>query len=71
MQHTNTNYSERLRAEGAWDRFKGKAREAWGDLTDQELEQARGNWTQFVGTVKEKTGETVEAIEDKVEAWTS
>ncbi len=66
-----TDYSERLRAEGAWDRFKGKAREAWGDLTDQEMEQARGNWEQFVGFVKQKTGESVESVERKVEEWTS
>lgn len=65
------DYKDRLRTQGAWDQFRGHAREAWGDLTDQELEQARGNWEQFVGTVKEKTGENAEAIERKVEEWTS
>lgn len=66
----NTDTSKRLQDEGTWQRFKGKAREAWGDLTDQELEQARGNWDQFVGTVKEKTGEASEAIERKFNEWT-
>lgn len=68
---TTTDYSERLRVEGAWEKFKGKARAAWGDLTDQELEMARGNWEQFVGTVKMKSGESLESIERKVEEWTS
>ena len=69
MQNTDT--SQRLQNEGAWQQFKGKAREEWGELTDQELEEARGNWDQFVGTVKEKTGETAEAIERKFDEWTS
>ncbi|REK19260.1 MAG: CsbD family protein [Actinobacteria bacterium] len=68
MQETNT---ATLQQEGNWEQFKGKAREEWGELTDQELEQARGNWEQFVGTVKEKTGETKENIEQKFEQWTS
>ena len=67
----DTDRSQRLQDEGRWEQFKGKAREEWGDLTDQELEQARGNWEQFVGTVKEKTGETGEAIERKYKEWTS
>lgn len=68
---SDTDRSTRLQQEGTWDQFKGKAREQWGDLTDQELEQARGNWDQFIGTVKEKTGETAETIECKVDDWTS
>ena len=66
-----TDTSQRLQNEGKWQQFKGKAREEWGELTDQELEEARGNWDQFVGTVKEKTGETAENIERKYEEWTS
>lgn len=63
--------NDRLQDEGQWDKFKGKAREEWGELTDQEMEQARGNWEQFVGTVKEKTGQTADAIERKYNEWTS
>jgi uncharacterized protein YjbJ (UPF0337 family) len=65
-----TDTSQRLQDEGTWQRFRGKAHEQWGDLTDQELDSARGNWDQFVGTVKEKTGETVDAIQDKFNEWT-
>ena len=63
--------SDELQVEGNFEQFKGKAREEWGELTDQELEQARGNWEQFVGTVKEKTGETAETIERKYNEWMS
>lgn len=63
--------SSELQIEGNFEQFKGKAREEWGELTDQELEQARGNWEQFVGTVKEKTGEAAETIERKYNEWMS
>ncbi len=71
MQTHDNDWSRKLQNEGTWDKFKGKAREAWGDLTDQELEQARGNWEQFLGTVKQKTGEGAEAVEQNLKEWTS
>lgn len=67
----NHDMSARLQNDGTWQKARGKAREEWGELTDQELEEARGNWDQFVGAVKEKTGETAENIERKFEEWTS
>lgn len=63
------DWSERLRDEGTWQRVKGNIRAEWGDLTDQEVEQARGNWEKFLGAIKEKTGETADAIERKFEEW--
>lgn len=65
------DWNDRLQDEGTWDKVRGKAREEWGELTDQELEEARGNWEQFVGNVKEKTGETADTIERKFEEWTN
>ncbi len=50
--------------EGKWDEAKGRIRERWGDLTDDELEQARGNWEQLVGTIRQKTGESMNPVED-------
>jgi uncharacterized protein YjbJ (UPF0337 family) len=69
--HTGRDWEDRLQDEGAWQRVKGKIRETWGDLTDDEMEQARGNFEQFTGTVKEKTGETAEDIQRKFQEWTS
>jgi uncharacterized protein YjbJ (UPF0337 family) len=58
--------SNKMRLEGKWQNAKGRIREAWGDLTDDELEQTHGNWDQLVGKIKEKTGETTESIEDRI-----
>jgi uncharacterized protein YjbJ (UPF0337 family) len=68
---TGRDWEDRLQDEGAWQRVKGKIRETWGDLTDDEMEQARGNFDQFAGRVKEKTGETAEDIQRKFREWTS
>jgi uncharacterized protein YjbJ (UPF0337 family) len=65
------DFDTELQVDGTWDQVKGKIREEWGDLTDDEVDQARGNFEQFVGTVKQKTGETADAIRDKLESWVS
>ncbi len=66
---TDYDWNDRLQDEGTWDQIKGKAREEWAELTDQELEEVRGNWDQFKGFLKEKTGETADAIERKFREW--
>ena len=37
--------------EGSWMQVKGKAREKWGELTDDELDKAKGQREQLVGLV--------------------
>ncbi|HWL50706.1 MAG TPA: CsbD family protein [Acidimicrobiia bacterium] len=53
--------------EGRWDQLKGKARQAWGELTDDDLDVAEGNYEELVGRIKEKTGETAEQIRERLE----
>lgn len=43
---------------GNWTEFKGKIREQYGDLTDDEIEQAKGNDEQMLGLLQEKYGKT-------------
>jgi uncharacterized protein YjbJ (UPF0337 family) len=68
---TERDWEDRLRDEGTWERIKGKIRETWGDLTDDDLDQARGNFEQFAGRVKEKTGESAEEVKRRFREWTS
>jgi uncharacterized protein YjbJ (UPF0337 family) len=58
--------ANRMKLEGNWKQAKGRIRETWGKLTDDELDQAQGNWEQLVGKIQTKTGQTVEAIEQKL-----
>ena len=55
-----------LKAEGKWDQVKGRVKEAWGDLTDDDLEKSEGKMDRLVGTIKEKTGEASDKIEEKI-----
>lgn len=52
--------------EGKWKQFKGKARETWGKITDDEFEQAKGDAQQLAGLVQERYGKTKEEAEKEV-----
>ncbi|GIV57364.1 MAG: CsbD family protein [Bacteroidetes bacterium] len=55
-------------AEGLWRQFRGRLREAWGALTDDDLDRSKGQWDQLVGRIAEKTGEAREDVARKIEA---
>jgi uncharacterized protein YjbJ (UPF0337 family) len=42
--------------EGKWKQLKGKAQQAWGDLTDDDWDQIDGKREEFVGKVQERYG---------------
>jgi len=42
---------------GNWKQFRGKVREKWGLLTDDDLEHIAGHKDQLVGKIQEKYGE--------------
>lgn len=54
---------------GNWSQIKGKAREEWGQLTDDELAQAKGEREQLVGLVQEKYGKARAQAEQEVDEW--
>ena len=62
------NDSTKLKWEGRWDQLKGKAKQSWGDLTDDDVDVAEGNWEEFVGRIKQRTGETQEEIERRLDS---
>ena len=49
--------------QGSWNQIKGKLRERWGQVTEDEFEEARGNVEQLVGLIQRRTGETRGEIE--------
>jgi len=51
-----------LKTEGRLDRIKGRIRQTWGDLTDDDMEQARGNTENLIGRIKERTGQSADEI---------
>ncbi|PJE34850.1 CsbD family protein [Pseudooceanicola lipolyticus] len=55
--------------EGKWEQVKGNAREHWGKLTDDELQEAKGNREQLVGLIQERYGKARAEAEREVEHW--
>jgi uncharacterized protein YjbJ (UPF0337 family) len=53
---------------GSWNQIKGKLRERWGQVTEDELEEARGNADQLVGLIQQRTGEARGEIEAYLES---
>lgn len=46
-----------------WNRLIGKVKERWGQITDDELTEAKGDMQQLTGLIEQKTGEARETIE--------
>ena len=43
--------------EGNWNEIKGKLRQKWGQLTDDDFPQMCGEADQIIGIIQRKTGE--------------
>ncbi|HKY64568.1 MAG TPA: CsbD family protein [bacterium] len=55
--------------EGNWKQFKGKIREKWGRLTDDELESIAGSKDRLVGALQQKYGVAKEEAERQLREW--
>ncbi len=51
---------------GNWKQAKGRIKEAWGKLTDDELEQIEGNYERLIGKVQEHYGYKLDEARSKV-----
>ncbi len=55
---------------GNWTEIRGRVKERWGELTDDDLVQAEGHLEQLIGIVQRKTGESREKIEHEIDRIT-
>ena len=53
--------------EGQWKQLRGKAKEWWGKLTDDDLDKINGRWDQLVGKLQEKYGYTRERAAEEID----
>ena len=54
---------------GNWKQYKGKIREKWGFLTDDELEVIAGKRDALVGKIEEKYGMTKARVEEALDEF--
>lgn len=57
--------------EGKWNQLKGKVRQQWGDLTDDDLEKVAGKRDELIGVLQEKYGHSREEAEQEVNDFLS
>lgn len=57
------------RIEGSWKQFRGKVKEQWGKLTDDELDQINGNREQLEGRLQERYGYAKDQVKREVDDW--
>ena len=54
---------------GQWTRLKGVAREQWGKLTNDDIDQIQGRTEQLVGKIQERYGIARDEAERQVNGW--
>jgi uncharacterized protein YjbJ (UPF0337 family) len=54
--------SWKLKLKGSWNETKGKIKQAYGDLTDDDLKYEEGKDDEFVGRLQTRLGKTKEEI---------
>ena len=53
--------------QGNWKQIRGKLKEKWGNLADDDVASFDGNVDQLVGKIQQKTGETRTQVEQFLE----
>ena len=57
------------RIEGSWSELKGKAKQQWGNLTDNELTQIGGKKDELIGRIQARYGYSKDKAKQEVESW--
>ncbi len=54
---------------GKWNQVKGKFKQEYANLTDDDLMYAEGKSDELLGRLQEKTGESKEKLKEKIDKW--
>jgi len=60
-----------LEIKGDWNITKGKLKQKWAKLTDDDLQYVDGKQDELYGRIQKRTGETREAIEKAIKEASS
>ncbi|MFN0077238.1 MAG: CsbD family protein [Prosthecobacter sp.] len=60
-----------LEIKGDWNITKGKLKQKWATLTDDDLQYIEGKKDELVGRIQKRTGETREAVEHAIKGTSS
>lgn len=54
---------------GKWNELKGKIKEEWGELTDDDLDEIEGRRDQMVGSIQQRYGKSRAEAENELDDW--
>lgn len=54
---------------GKWNQVKGKVKQRYGSLTDDDVTFSEGKFDEMLGRIQEKTGKTKEELRREIETW--
>ena len=57
------------RVEGNWKQIKGRVKEKWGNLTDDDLGKIAGRRDQLEGKIQERYGIAKDQVRKDVDDW--
>ena len=55
--------------QGNWKQLKGKVKEQWGKLTDDDLDVIAGKRDQLLGRIQQRHGLAKDAADEQVREW--
>ena len=61
----------KLEIKGDWNITKGKLKQKWAMLTDDDLQFVEGKNDELFGRIQKRTGETREAVEKTIKEFSS
>lgn len=54
---------------GQWKQLKGKVKQQWGRLTDDELDKASGRYDELAGLIQERYGYSRDEAYNELDMW--
>ena len=57
---------DKLTIEGNWNETKGKLKQKYASLTDDDLTYSEGKEEELIGKIQKKTGKTREQIREEI-----
>jgi uncharacterized protein YjbJ (UPF0337 family) len=57
------------RIKGSWNEYKGKAKQQWGKLTDDDLDVVDGKREELAGKIQNRYGIAKDEAERQIDEW--
>ena len=61
-------YMNKLQFKGSWNEIKGKLKQKYGQLTDDDLKYAEGKDDELIGRLQQKLGKSAEEVRHILES---